>query len=111
MIENKEDIKNIFIDERYYSILSSNINHVVIFLEELAFSLFFQDEDDIVQSFYKLIKILNIVEVCYCALLNLFSVLFVYNFITRIISSVEVASARINNSIRRMKFNKIESRY
>ena len=108
-ITSKEDIKKYFIDERY-SILSSNINHVIIFLEEMAFSLFLQDEDDIVDDFYLKIKILNIVEVCYCALLNLFSVLFVYNFITRIISSVEVASIRINNSIRRMKFNKIESR-
>ena len=108
-INSIEDIKNYFIDERYF-ILSSNINHVIIFLEQLAFNLFFQDEIDIVDDFYLKIKILNIVEICYCALLNLFSVLFVYNYITRIISSVEIASSRINNSIRRMKLNKIESR-
>ena len=106
-IKEKEDIILHFIDERY-SVLSSNINHVIIYLEELAFNSFFKDEKDIVDNFYLKIKILNIVEICYCALLNLFSVLFVYNFITRIISSVEVASTRINYSIRRMKTNKME---
>jgi hypothetical protein len=101
-IKNKTDIINNFIDERY-TVLSSNINHVIIYLEELFFSYFFNDEKYIVNDFYLKIKILNIVEVSYCALLNLFSILFVYNYITRIISSVEEASVRINNSIMRMK--------
>ena len=101
-IKSKNDIIKFFINDKY-QVLSSNINHVVIFLEELYFSYFLEDEKDIVNDFYSKIKILNIVEVCYCAILNLFSVLFVYNYITRIISSVEVASSRINCSIKRMK--------
>ena len=106
-IKNKTDIINNFIDERY-TILSSNINHVIIYLEELFFSYFYNDEKEIVNDFYLKIKLLNVIEVCYCALLNLFSILFVYNFITRIIYSVEEGSKRINNSIRRMKLLKIE---
>ena len=106
-IKTKEDIIKNFLGERY-SVLSSNINHVVIYLEQLAFGLFLNDEKDIVNDFYLIIKIMNIVEICYCALLNLFSVLFVYNYITRIIYSVEVASTRINNSIIRLKNMKLE---
>ena len=103
-LTDKNDIIKHFVDEKY-SVLSSNINHVIIFLEELFFKYFLQDEVDIVNNFYFKIKILNIVEICYCALLNLFSVFFVYNYITRIISSVEVASTRINSSIRRIKLD------
>ena len=106
-IKNKTDIIINFIDERY-TILNSNINHVIIYLEELFLSYFYNDEKEIVNDFYLRIKLLNIIEVCYCALLNLLSILFVYNFITRIIYSVEEASKRINNSIRRMKLLKLE---
>ena len=106
-IKNKTDIINNFIGERYV-VLSSNINHVIIYLEELFFSYFYNDEKKIVNDFYLKIKLLNVIEVCYCALLNLFSILFVYNFISRIINSVEEGSKRINNSIRRMKLLKIE---
>ena len=105
-IKTKGDIIKNFIDERY-KVLSYNINHVIIYLEELVFRSIFQDEEDIVNNFYLKIKILNFVEIIYCALLNLFSVLFVYNFITRIISSVEFSSITINNSIRRIKTIKI----
>ena len=76
---------------------------MIIYLEELYFNNFLEDEKNIVNEFYLVMKILNIVEICYCALLNLFSIAFVYNYITRIIYSVEEASIRINNSIRRMK--------
>ena len=106
-IKTKEDIIKNFLDESY-SVLSSNINHVIIYLEQLFFGYFHKDEKDIVDDFYLKIKIINIVEICYCALLNLFSVLFVYNYITKIMYSVEVASTRINNSIIRMKNMKLE---
>ena len=106
-IKTKEDIIEHFVNDRY-KILSSNINHVIIYLEQLVFGYFLNDEKDIVDKFYLKIKILNIVEICFCALLNLFSVLFVYNYITRIIYSVEVASTRINNSITRIKIMKLE---
>ena len=106
-IKNKNDIINYFIDEKY-RVLSSNINHVIIYIEELFFIYFLKDEKDIVNDFHLKIKILNIVEVCYCALLNLFSILFVYNYIIRIIYYVEESSIRVNNSIMRMKNLKIE---
>ena len=86
-IKTKDDIRRVFINEKYH-VLSSNLNHVVIFLEELFFKYFLEDEIDIVNNFYLKIKILNIIEICYCALLNLFSVLFVHTFVTRIIYSV-----------------------
>ena len=101
-ITNKNDIINKFIDERYLA-LSSNINHVIIYLEEIFFIYYLEDEVDIVKNFYLKINVLNIVEVCYCALLNLFSVFFVYNYVTRIIFLVENGSTRINNSIKRIK--------
>jgi hypothetical protein len=106
-IKTKEDIIKNFLGERY-SALSSNINHVIIYIEQLFFGYFLNDEKDTVNDFYLKIKIMNIVEICYCALLNLFSALFVYNYITRIVYSVEVASTRINNSIIRLKNMKLE---
>ena len=101
-IKTIDDIKNYFISDKY-KVLSSNINHVVIYLNEFFFKLFLDDEINIVDNFYFRIKMINIIEICYCALLNLFSVLFVYNYITRIISFVEDSSRRINYSIKRMK--------
>ena len=105
-IKTKEDIINIFINDRY-KVLSSNINHIVIFLEEIFFNYFLQDEKDIVNNFYLITKILNIIEICYCFILNLFSIFFVYSFVMRIISSFEISSTRINNSILRMKIEGI----
>ena len=88
-IKTKEDIIKNFLGDKY-TLLSYNINHVIIYLEQLVFRYFLNDEKDIVNDFYLKIKIMNIFEICYCALLNFFSVLFVYNYITRIIYSVEV---------------------
>ena len=104
-IKTKDDIIKYFISDKY-KILSSNINHVIIYLEELFFRYFLEDEINIVNSFYLRIKILNIIEICYCALLNLFSVLFVYNYITKIVSFVEISSIRINDSLKKMKILK-----
>ena len=103
-IKSKSDIINNFIGDKY-KILSSNVNHVIIYLEELFFRYFLEDEVNIVNNFYLKIKLLNIIEICFCAALNLFSVLFVYNFVTRIISNVEKSSFRINNSLKRMKID------
>ena len=49
--------------------------------------------------------ICSTIEICFCAILNLFSILFVYNFITGIISNVEKSSFRVNNSLKRMKID------
>ena len=103
-IKTKDDIKKYFIGDKY-KILSSNVNHVIIYLEELFFRYFLEDERNIVDNFYLKIKIMNIIEICFCAILNLFSILFVYNFITGIISNVEKSSFRVNNSLKRMKID------
>ena len=106
-IKNKDDIVNNFMNDKYL-ILSSNVNHIIIFIQELFFKNFYSDEKSIVNSFYLKIKLLNIIEVCFCALINLFSILFVSNFLTKIIYSLEETSKRINRSIRRMKILKTE---
>ena len=106
-IKDKHNIVDNFMNDKYL-ILSSNANHIIYYVQELFFSYFYNDEKDIVNAFYLKIKLLNIIEVCYCALLNLFSILFVCNFLTKMIYSLEEASKRINKSIRRMKLIKIE---
>jgi len=79
------------------------LNHIFIFLEEIFFKLFLEDEKSIVDKFYLTIKVVNIIEICYCLLLNLFSVFFIFPFIMKIVSFVENASSRINCSLCRMK--------
>ena len=108
-IKTKEDIINTYINDRF-KLLSSNINHIIIFLELLFFEFFLQDEKYIVNTFYLTIKILNIIEICYCLILNIFSIFFVYSFIMGIISSFEVSSTRINNAILKMKIESIEEK-
>ena len=66
-----------------------------------------QDEKDIIDLFHLEVKVLNVIELVYCALLNLFSVFFVYTYINRIIASVEISSTRINDSIQRIKIKSI----
>jgi hypothetical protein len=68
---------------------------------------FLQDEKDIIDIFHLEVKVLNVIELCYCALLNLFSVFFVYTYINRIIASVEISSIRINESIQRIKLKSL----
>ena len=101
-ITELEDIQYLFSDERF-KILSINLNHIFIFLEEKFFKYFLEDEKKNVDNFYLTIKVINIIEICYCLLLNLFSVLFIYPYIMKIVSSVENASSRINCSLCRMK--------
>ena len=108
-ITNKDDIIKYYIDERY-QILSTNINHIFIFLELIYYNYFLEDEEFIINDFYLTAKTLNIIEICYCLLLNMFSVFFVYYFIIKIINKVEVASARINRSILRMKIKNLDNK-
>ena len=107
-LNSTKDITNYFVNERY-NILSSNINHILIFLEELYFKYFLEDEKTIVDNFHIIIKIINIIEICYCLLLNIFSVFFVYNFINSIIKCVEEATKRINGSISRLKYKNLDN--
>ena len=62
-----------------------------------------EDEKDIIDKFHFEIKIMNIIGLCYCVLLNLFSAIFVYTYINNIIASVEISSIRINESLQRIK--------
>ena len=101
-ITKLNDIQFLFSDEKY-KILNTNLNHIFIFLEEIFFKLFLEDEKSIVDKFYLTIKVVNIIEICYCLLLNLFSVFFIFPFIMKIVSFVENASSRINCSLCRMK--------
>jgi hypothetical protein len=101
-IQNKKDIISLFINDKY-ELLSLNINHVFIYIEQIFLEFFMKDEKDIIDKFNLEITVLDTIEVCFCALLNLFSALFVYSYINRIIGSVEISSIRINDSIMRIK--------
>ena len=105
-IKTKEDIIRLFINDKY-ELLSTNINHVFIYIEQVFLKYFLQDEKDIIDIFHLEVKVLNVIELCYCALLNLFSVFFVYTYINRIIASVEISSIRINESIQRIKLKSL----
>jgi hypothetical protein len=109
-ITMKNDIIKTFINDKFL-ILSMNINHIFIFLEEIYFKYFLQDEEDIINNFHFKIKDLNIIEISYCILLNLFSFLFVYNYINKIINSIEISSKRINYAITRLKSGKSNRNY
>ena len=101
-IKNKMDKINLFINDKY-ELLSKNINHAFIYIEQIFLKFFLEDEREFIDNFRFEIKILNVIELCYCALLNLFSALFVYTYINRIIASVEISSFRINESILRIR--------
>lgn len=105
-IKTKEDIIKLFINDKF-ELLSLNINHVFIYIEQIFLRFSMQDEKDIIDLFHLEVKVLNVIELVYCALLNLFSVFFVYTYINRIIASVEISSIRINDSIQRIKIKSI----
>ena len=105
-ITSKEYIKKLFINDKY-ELLSLYINHVFIYIEQIFLQYFMDDEKDIIDEFHLEIKVLNVIEICYCAVLNLLSAFFVYTYINRIISSVEISSIRINESFQRIKLKSI----
>ena len=104
-INDKEDIKTFFIKDTF-TILGLNINNIVIHIEEKFFSDFLEDEEEIKAGFYTEIKIFNVIALCYCIALNLFSLLFVFNYINKIIAFVENSTMRIILAICHLK-NKI----
>ena len=105
-INSTDAIRELFINDKY-ELLSSYINHVFIYVEQVFFRYFMEDEKDIINQFHLEVKVLNIIELCYCAILNLISVFFVYTYINKIISSVEISSIRINESIQRIKLKSL----
>ena len=108
IIETKEDIKKYFIKDTF-TILGSNINHIISHIEEKFFRDFSKDEEEIKNDFYKEIKILNLIALFYCIALNIFSLLFVFNYVNKIISLVEASSMRIVEAICHLKYKINES--
>ena len=104
-INNKEDIKKFFIKDTF-TILGLNINHIIIHMQAKFFSDFLKDEEELNSGFYTEIKIFNIIALCYCIALNLFSLLFVFNYVNKIIAFVENSTMRIILAICHLK-NKI----
>ena len=102
LLENKDDIKKYFIRDTY-EILSMNLNNIITHLQEKFFIDFLKDEIDLINSFNEQIKILNIIALCYCLTLNLFSMFYVFSYINKINDFVEISSIRINGAICHLK--------
>ena len=98
IMKNKNDIKKYLIKESF-SILNSNIDHVVSLMQEKFFQEFIKDENEIKREFIKEIKLLNIIALFYCIALNLFTLLFVFSYVNNIIEYVESSAMRIILSI------------
>ena len=103
IIKSKDDIKKYFIKDTFI-ILGSNINHIISHIEEKFFKDFLEDEDEIKNGFYNEIKIFNLIALIYCIALNLFSLLFVFNYVNKIIALVETSSTRIVDAICHLKY-------
>ena len=102
ILKTKEDIKRYFIKDTF-EILGLNLNHIFSHLQERFFNDFLKDEEDLKRDFNNEIKILNIIALCYSLLLNLFSILYVFNYINSINDFVEISSLRINMAICHLK--------
>ena len=108
IIKKKEDIKKYLIKDSFF-ILSPNIDHVLSLMQDKFFQEFIKDENEIKKKFINEIKLLNIIALCYCIALNLFTLLFVFNFVNNIIEYVESSAIRIILSIFHFK-NKIKEK-
>jgi len=102
IIKTKEDITKYLIKESF-SILDSNIDHIMSLIQEKFFREFIKDENEIKREFIHEIKLLNIIALCYCIILNLFTLLFVLNYVNSIILFVENSTMRIIISIYNFK--------
>ena len=105
-IKSKEDIKKYFIKDTF-NILGININHIISHIEEKFFRDFLEDEEELKEGFYNEIKIFNLIALFYCIALNLFSLLFVFNYVNNIIAFVETSTMRIVEALCHLK-NKIK---
>ena len=102
-ISTKDDIKNYFMKD-IFTILGLNINHIISNIEEKFFRDFLKDEEEIKNEFYNEIKILNLIALFYCIALNLFSLLFVFNYVNKIIAFVEASTMRLVEAISHLKY-------
>ena len=107
-IKTKEDIKKYLIKESF-SKLNSNIDHIMSLIQEKFFMEFIKDENQIKREFISEIKLLNIIALCYCIILNLFTILFVFDYVNNIIVFVENSAMRIIISICHFK-NKLKEK-
>ena len=98
ILNEKEDIKKYLIHESF-SILNSNIDYIMSLIQEKFFREFIKDENQIKRQFINEIKLLNIIALCYCIILNLFTLLFVFGYVNSIIVLVENSTMRIILSI------------
>jgi hypothetical protein len=98
IIQNKEDIKKYLIKESF-SILNSNLEHIMSLIQEKFFKEFIKDENEIQRYFISEIKLLNIIALCYCIFLNLFTLSFVFGYVNSIMVFVENSTMRIILSI------------
>ena len=98
ILKEKEDIKKYLIHESF-SILNSNIDYIMSLIQEKFFREFIKDENQIKRQFINEIKLLNIIALCYCIILNLFTLLFVFGYVNSIIVLVENSTMRIILSI------------
>ena len=101
-LKTSADIKKYFIKDTY-EILSVNLNNIISHLQEKFFKNFLFDEDNLKEFFNKEIKIFNVIALCYCLFLNIFSIFFVFNYINKINDFVETSSIRINGAICHLK--------
>ena len=102
-ITSKEDIKKYFMKD-IFSILGMNINHIISHIEEKFFRDFLKDEEEIMKGFNSLIKVLNLIALVYCIALNMFSLLFVFNYVNKIIAFVEASTMRLVEAISHLKY-------
>ena len=103
IISTKEDIKNYFMKD-IFTILGLNINHIISNIEEKFFRDFLKDEEEIKNEFYNEIKIFNLTALFYCIVLNLFSLLFVFNYVNKIIAFIETSTMRLVEAISYLKY-------
>ena len=101
-LTTKEDIKKYFIKDTF-EILGLNLNHIFSHLQEKFFKDYLKDEEDLKNQFNNEIKILNLIALAYCLLLNIFSIFYVFNYINNVNDFVEISSLRINIAMCHLK--------
>ena len=108
LIKTIDDIKKYYIKDTFI-VLGININQVIIHLQEKFFLNYLIDEEDIEAKYKQEIKILNFIALLYCFLLNLFAILYVFNYINLVIDTIETSSFRITSAIYHLKHKIIDN--
>ena len=101
-LTTKEAIKSNFIKDNFI-ILGMNINHLLSHLEEKFFVDFLEDEKDIANSYHIEIKAFSLISLFYCIILNIYSLIFIFNYVSKNIKFIESSTLRIITSFCHMK--------